>query len=244
MSPHERGRVRARAVRAFFAAWQAQGARRITAGRSAAREALFDDAWPTAAGHGSPTARPAIERMHLLGRPPLAGLGDACSRWRPSGRRRCASGCSSTRSRASSPSQGRGGASRVRLRGKADRIDLLDDGTLPADRLQDAAARRTKRALQLPIYALCASSSCAGGTAATGRWAAGELPALSGRTGRSMRAGACDAGRGRRLAEAQVRVARGASTRIERGGFPPRPADASSARVRLRGRVPEGLRRR
>ena len=46
---------------------------------------------------------------------------------------------------------------RMRIRGKADRIDLLDDGTLRVVDYKLGRAPKPARALQLAVYGVCAS---------------------------------------------------------------------------------------
>jgi hypothetical protein len=53
--------------------------------------------------------------------------------------------------------KGPDGPRRLKIRAKADRIDLLDDGTLRIIDYKSGRAPRTTRALQLPVYGVCAS---------------------------------------------------------------------------------------
>jgi RecB family exonuclease len=55
-----------------------------------------------------------------------------------------------------------GEAREVRLRSKADRIDLLADGTLRIVDYKIGRAPEKKRSLQLPIYGACAQQALAG----------------------------------------------------------------------------------
>ena len=66
------------------------------------------------------------------------------------------------RSKATSSSQGADGPRAVRIRGKADRIDLLEDGTLRVIDYKLGRAPKTARALQLPIYGVCAEQHLKG----------------------------------------------------------------------------------
>jgi RecB family exonuclease len=110
----------------------------------------------------------------------------------------------------------------VRLRAKADRIDLIADGTLRLVDYKLGKAPKTGRALQLPVYGVCAEQSLNG---RHGRaWTLGRAGYVAFRektaftalgTSTSLRE-AVDAGQERFLA---------AIDGIERGEFPPNPAE-------------------
>ena len=95
-------------------------------------------------------------------RPPLPALRSARSRSKSSRAARSSSGCSSTSSKARSCSATDAGPRTVRLRAKADRIDLLDDGTLRVVDYKLGKAPKPARALQLPVYGVCAAASLDG----------------------------------------------------------------------------------
>lgn len=112
---------------------------------------------------------------------------------------------------------------RIALRGKADRIDLLRDGTFRIIDYKLNRAPDRKRALQLPIYSVCTSQHL---RTATGReWAAGEAGYIAFGEARQF---VPMLGRGQdrsaMLLEAQTRLAN-AVDNIARGEFPPTPAD-------------------
>ena len=94
--------------------------------------------------------------------PPRRAWRSARSRSRSSRASASSSGCSSTRSKGSSSSQGEDGPVRLRIRGKADRIDLLEDGTLRVVDYKLGRAPKPARALQLPVYGVCASQQLEG----------------------------------------------------------------------------------
>jgi RecB family exonuclease/inactivated superfamily I helicase len=68
--------------------------------------------------------------------------------------------------------QGADGPQRVALTGVADRIDLLQDGTLRVIDYKSGRPPITKRMLQLPTYSLCATTQLTGRHGRT--WAVGE----------------------------------------------------------------------
>ena len=88
-------------------------------------------------------AEAALERTRLLGSPAAAGLGDAVFRMEAERPSRSSSGCSSSSWTPPFSIADRQRRTRVvPLRGKLDRIDLLDDGTFRLDRLQARMAAR------------------------------------------------------------------------------------------------------
>ena len=115
--------------------------------------------------------------------------------------------------------EGHDGPRRVRIRAKADRIDLLTDGTLRIVDYKLGRAPKTTRALQLPVYGVCAAARSTAGTADRGRSRAGyvafrEKNAFVALGGSSSLAEA--------LADGQERLL-GAVAGIERGEFPVDP---------------------
>ena len=99
-------------------------------------------------------------------RPSRQGWPSALSPSRSSRASGSSSGCSSMRSKARSCFKARLGRASCRLKAKADRIDLLDDGTLRIIDYKLGRAPKTARALQLPIYgALCPAAARWQGTA-------------------------------------------------------------------------------
>jgi RecB family exonuclease len=114
-------------------------------------------------------------------------------------------------------------ARRVALRGKADRIDLLADGTFRIIDYKLSRAPDRKVALQLPIYTVCTVQHL---RTTTGRsWEPGQAGYIAFGQGRQfvpMLARGKD--REATLLDAQTRLLE-AIDRIERGEFPPTPAD-------------------
>jgi ATP-dependent helicase/nuclease subunit B len=112
----------------------------------------------------------------------------------------------------------------VRLRGKADRLDLLDDGTFRLIDYKLGWPPNKARALQLPIYSLCAEQKLA--ARSTGRtWTLGEAAYLAFKGPRRVvPLFSNPAERDEVLAKAQQRLA-DTLDGIERGEFPPTPDD-------------------
>jgi putative RecB family exonuclease len=114
---------------------------------------------------------------------------------------------------------------RIRLRGVADRIDLLADGTLRIVDYKSGAAPATRRAVQLPVYGACAERALDGELGRS--WRVGEAAYLAFGDRRAYvpviarpeeRDAAMNAAVGRLVDAVEA---------IARGDFPPRPAEWS-----------------
>jgi RecB family exonuclease len=117
---------------------------------------------------------------------------------------------------------GAGASRRVRLRGKVDRVDLLEDGRFRLIDYKNGKLPEAAQTIQLPIYAACVQQQLA--RTGKGRWVlaeAGYLAFGDARPDRVVIGGDADAAR--KMAEGQQRLL-DAIDRIERGEFPPRPA--------------------
>ena len=110
----------------------------------------------------------------------------------------------------------------VGLRGKADRVDLLDDGTFRLIDYKLGWPPDRARALQLPIYSLCAEQRLAsyGGR----HWRLGDAAYLAFKGPRRVVPLFTAANRDKVLAEAQERLTVTLDA-IARGEFPPTPDD-------------------
>jgi RecB family exonuclease len=119
--------------------------------------------------------------------------------------------------------EGAFGSRTVRLRGKADRIDLLDDGTFRLVDYKLGWPPNRARALQLPVYGLIAEQELAGYRGR--RWALAEAVYLAFKgPKRVVPLFSSPADRSRVLADAQERLDRTLQA-IARGAFPPSPDD-------------------
>ena len=116
-----------------------------------------------------------------------------------------------------------GATRRVALRGKADRLDLLEDGTFRLIDYKLGWPPQRTRALQLPIYSLCAEQELNG---RHGRhWTVGEAVYLAFKGPRRVvPLFTSDADRADVFRHAQERLA-GTLDAIGRGEFPPTPDD-------------------
>jgi RecB family exonuclease len=109
----------------------------------------------------------------------------------------------------------------VPLRGVADRIDLLEGNRLRVIDYKTGSAPERSRALQVPVYALCAQERLTARDGAA--WAVEEGLYLS-FAGKRAVVRVADAGDPEMLATARERVF-GLVDQINAGEFPPRPHD-------------------
>src|SRR5439155_9462342 len=115
------------------------------------------------------------------------------------------------------------GPRRVALRGVADRLDLLADGTIRLIDYKLSSAPNKSRALQLPIYGLCAEQRL---EAHNGRkWTLGEAAYIAFRSPRRVHQLLTARGDRDEVLNAAQEKLIGAVDGIERGEFPPTPPD-------------------
>ena len=220
MSPTERGQFLHDLLMQFFERWQEAGHGAITADNAADALAAFRALAAERLATLAPMDR-ALEDARLLGSAAVPGLAERLfafeiERETPVIERLL-----------EHPLEGEfaftaGDRERaIRLRAKADRIDLLADGTLRIIDYKLRRAPRMSRALQLPIYGVCAAQHLEGRHGRS--WSVGEagyvafgdpevFKSLAGRTSSLDDA----------LATGQARLL-DAVEGIERGEFPPRP---------------------
>jgi RecB family exonuclease len=115
-----------------------------------------------------------------------------------------------------------GAERRVPVRGKADRIDLLEDGTFRLIDYKLGWPPDRTRALQLPIYSLCAEQRLSFHRGR--RWTLGDAAYLAFKGPRRVVPLFTPATRDKVLAEAQERLTSTLDA-IARGEFPPTPDD-------------------
>ncbi|MBI2832950.1 MAG: PD-(D/E)XK nuclease family protein [Acidobacteria bacterium] len=222
LTPQERGRFIHDVFREFFHAWARAGRRSITVENID----LARDEFARIVERHLETLAEAdrdVERTRLLGSAVASGLGDRLFRIE-------AERLSGVLERLLEYSLDGELAVQVddetrviRLHGTADRIDLIEDGTLRVIDYKTGRAPKRARAIQLPIYGLCAEQRLRnhGGR----EWRLGEAgyvafaereTFVSMVPAKGMLDAAVKEGRERLLAAVDA---------IERGEFPPHPAD-------------------
>jgi RecB family exonuclease len=220
LSPRARGRFVHEVFQRFFEAWDARGLGTITVERiDQARQLFREVADPLLARFSE--AEALLEHARLFGSAASVGIVDVvlgleASRQAPIRERwleyRFDGGFS----------LGATGGSVVPIRGVADRVDLLDGSRLRVVDYKSGYAPQPKRALQAPIYALCAQEQL---TARDGRpWQIDEASyvAFAGKRPlvRVVKPESAEAAQVLGAARSRVVDIVGA---IERGEFPPRP---------------------
>ena len=222
MDPKRQGAFVHAVFEAFFARWQGDGHQAITMDNIETARAMFVDVVDDRLASVSETEA-ALERTRLLGSPAAAGLGEAVLRMEaerpiPVVGRRLEYRLDGEFVFASAD-----GPRTVSLRGKADRVDLLANGTFRLIDYKLGWPPNKARALQLPIYALCAEQQLDGNL---GRhWSLGEAVYLAFKGPKRVvpLVGPRD-DRNTVLAQAQQRLIDTVDG-IDRGEFPPRPDD-------------------
>ncbi len=161
LSPQERGQLLHEVFQTFFTRWQERGGRAITADSLAEALELYTSvAESTLARLGE--ADRALERTYLLGSAVAPGLGERAFNFEiehdvPVLERLLEHSLEGT-----FEFKGPDGPRAISVRGKADRIDLLADGTLRVIDYKLGRAPKTARALQLPVYSVCAGQQLKG----------------------------------------------------------------------------------
>src|SRR5258707_2602781 len=171
-----------------------------------------------------PTAEAGLERTRLLGSSAAAGLGEAVLRMEAERPIPVVLRLLEHRLEGEFVIATSEGARTVALKGKADRLDLLEDRTFRLIDYKLGRAPKGSRALQLPIYSICSEQRLAD---YRGRdWKLGEAAYLAFKgPKRVVPLFSSAADRAKILGEAQQRLA-DAIDAIQRGAFPPTPEDA------------------
>jgi len=170
-----------------------------------------------------PEGEAGLERTRLLGSSAAAGLGEAVFRMEAERPRPVVERLLEHELRGLFTVVTDTGPREVELRGKADRVDLLADGTFRLIDYKLGWPPDRSRALQLPIYSVCAEQRLAGRHGR--RWALGEAVYLAFKgPKRVVPLFTSPAARDEVLAKAQQRLADTLDA-IERGEFPPSPDD-------------------
>ena len=218
LSPRARGRFIHELLQRFFEAWDARGEGGITTARFDAARAVFAEvAEPFLAK--LPQSDAVLERARLFGSALSVGIVDtvlAMEAARPDTVRE-----RWLEYRLEGEFSLGDDHRRVPLRGVADRIDLMDGNRLRVVDYKTGSAPERGRALQVPVYALCAQERLA---SRDGReWTVDEALYLS-FAGKKALVTVADERDPKLLATARERVF-GLVDQINGGVFPPRPND-------------------
>ena len=222
MDPRRQGQFVHGVFEAFFKEWQ-------EAGRGAITPENLDEAWTTfelvvdGALRRLPPGEVGLERTRLLGSPAAAGLGDAVFRMEAERPVAVVERLLERRLKGRYAVATSSGMRLVELHGKADRVDLLEDGTFRLIDYKLGWPPSRARALQLPIYGLCAEQELANHRGRS--WTLGEAVYLAFKgPKRVVPLFPASSDREKVLGDAQQRLADTIDA-IERGDFPPTPDD-------------------
>lgn len=222
LSPLERGRFVHEVLQRFYEAWDATGELAITRANLGRARALFTNV-ALACLESLPPANRPIERLRLLGSGAAVGVGERvllteAAAPAPIVERLLEHDLSGAYTFESAE-----GPRKVSLKGKADRIDLVADGTLRLIDYKSGRPPALARSVQLPIYAAAAEHRLDGHRGRQWQVAAAGYVALAGVKVYEPVIESADTRR-EVLAEGQARFLE-AVDGIEAGRFPPRPAE-------------------
>jgi RecB family exonuclease len=222
MDPRRQGQFVHDVFERFFKAWQDAGHRAITPRNLDVARDLFT-AVVDRALERLPAAEAGLERTRLLGSPAAAGLGEAVFRMEAERPVAVVERLLEHRLDGEFTFDTTDGPRTIALRGKADRLDLLEDGTFRLIDYKLGWPPKTGHALQLPIYSLSAEQLL---TRQRGRtWTLGEAAYLAFKGPRRVvPLFSSPAARVKVLADAQQRLVDTVDA-IARGEFPPTPED-------------------
>jgi hypothetical protein len=221
LTPQERGQFLHEVFHDFFAQWQASGGGSLTTLNLADAIATFERVAEGRLATLSESDR-ALERTHLLGSAAAPGLAERAFTFEIEQGGDVVERLLEHQIEGDFVFATAAGPRTVRLRAKADRIDLIADGTLRLVDYKLGKAPKSGRALQLPVYGVCAEQSLEGRHGRS--WTLGragyvafrEKTPFSALGASSSLREAVDAGQERFLA---------AIDGIERGEFAPNPAE-------------------
>ena len=222
LDPRKQGEIVHGVFERFFSEWQAKGHRAITVDNLHLARELFQAVVDRELGDVG-DAEAALERTRLLGSPAAAGLGDAVFRMEAERPIPVVERLLEFKLTPPFSITTNGGVRVVPLRGKLDRIDLLDDGTFRLIDYKLGWPPDKGTALQLPIYGLWAEQQL---TRERGRpWTLGEAVYLAFKGPRRVvPLFSSPDDRASVIAAAEQRLA-DALDRIAAGRFPPSPDD-------------------
>ena len=161
LTPQERGRFIHDVFEAFFNEWQRSGRQTITIENVADALAMFEQVADSKL-EALPEADRALERTHLIGSAAAAGLAERAFAFEIEQGGEVVERLLEHPIEGRFAFQGRSGSRYVAIRAKADRIDLMADGTLRVIDYKLSKAPKPARALQLSIYGVCAEQALDG----------------------------------------------------------------------------------
>jgi RecB family exonuclease len=222
MDPKRQGRFIHEVFETFFKTWQQAGQRAITPDNLDRARALFT-AVVDRALEQLPPPEAALERTRLLGSAAAAGLGEAVLRMEAERPVAVVERLLEHDLRGGFSFATVDGTRTIALRAKADRMDLLEDGTFRLIDYKLGWPPNRARALQLPIYSICAEQRLAGYRGHDWRLGEAVYVAFKGPR-RVVPLSSSGPERMKAIAEAQQRLVETVDA-VARAEFPPTPDD-------------------
>ncbi len=161
LTPMERGQFLHEVFQAFFTEWHASGRRAITTANVRDALAMFERVTEETLQSLAEADR-ALERTHLLGSAAAPGLAERAFAFEIEQGGEVLERLLEYELEGRFEFRGADAPRAVELRAKADRIDLMTDGTLRVVDYKLGKAPKPARALQLPIYGICAEQHLKG----------------------------------------------------------------------------------
>jgi len=161
LTPQERGQFVHTVFETFFRDWQASGHGAITTANLPQAVALFQRIAERQL-EKLPESDRALERTHLLGSAAAPGLAERAFAFEIEQGGDVIERLLEHELEGDFEFRAASGARSVRLRAKADRIDLMADGTIRIVDYKLSKAPKPSRALQLPVYGICAEQALEG----------------------------------------------------------------------------------
>ena len=161
LTPQERGQFVHEVFERFFEEWHEAGWRTITTANVADALDLFERVVDAKLG-SLPEADRALERTHLLGSAAASGLAERAFAFEMEQGGDVVERLLEHSLEGAFTFSGRGGPRQVSIRAKADRIDLMADGTLRVIDYKLSKAPKLSRGLQLSMYGVAAEQALEG----------------------------------------------------------------------------------
>jgi len=161
LTPQERGQFVHAVFETFFREWQAAAHGSVTTANLPEAVALFQSIAERQL-EVLPESDRALERTHLLGSAAAPGLAERAFAFEIEQGGQVIERLLEHELEGDFEFRGASGVRSVRLRAKADRIDLMADGTIRIVDYKLSKAPKPSRALQLPVYGICAQQALEG----------------------------------------------------------------------------------
>jgi RecB family exonuclease len=219
LTPQERGQVLHEVFEQFFARWHAAGNRTITVENLQDALEMFEEVAEARLADLSETDR-AMERTYLLGSAVSPGLAERAFAFEIEHGTEVIDRLLEYPLEGEFAFEGSDGVRRLQIRAKADRIDLLAGDALRIVDYKLSRAPKPSRALQLPVYSVCAAQHLEGHLGRS--WSVSRAGYVAFREKNTFVSLGGSGSLDEALQEGQHRLVRTVAA-IEHGDFPPQP---------------------